>query len=636
MSGALKYEAFCLDPSETWMFAGNACGEIVTINIDSMFVEARIQAHCGIIQAIASHPTLPYVAALSTDRTVSLWGRREGELTFLNLIPLRSIRPSNDPSPVPFVHSTSQALGFHDSKPRLVTRSGNAGVVEVEFAEDGEYRICWCLRLHGTADLISARYVKDDNNILTGSIDGQFILSSEGQELRRWQIGKSGNVHWAEHLEGSTYLLASDMRAVARIDVSGKEPTIVGEPFTRDDLEHVTFNCVSKRAFVASFDRLIYEIDTQTCMPTGIVYRPPFKCRWVKTLRRSPSILLVQCRNGGLYKVDLNTGKCISVIKETPGALWTAVNLPGGRIAIAGDGETLTLLSVTGVARLSRATRFSAEKCQLAQLSASYTKRMVLNEQSGCLVMGRTNGDVVVADLQPGLGSTSARVLRNVESPVRDLAIVPDGSGVFVACEDGSVKKIDLASGEILTTWKSAVGQPIWSIAHCPGRAVVAAAERGGNLVILDDVTLEVLFSDIRSGRPKRMKFVGTERLLYNRLDQIFSLDLTTCRETLLLDSQGNTIEDFIWDRDQRYLVAISYTQNITLCDFHSGEILSIVPDQIDYSKGLVWVKNTDEGPGYPLDFLTFGRSGSSHYFRIHDEKILAMGPVDAISVTDQ
>ena len=35
---------------------------------------------------------------------------------------------------------------------------------------------------------------------------------------------------------------------------------------------------------------------------------------------------------------------------------------------------------------------------------------------------------------------------------------------------------------------------------------------------------------------------------------------------------------------------------------------------------------------GYPLDFLTFGRSGTAHLFRIYDEKIHAMGPVPALA----
>lgn len=64
-----------------------------------------------------------------------------------------------------------------------------------------------------------------------------------------------GNIHWAEYVCGSTYLLASDLRFVARIDISREDSVLIGGQFTRDDLEHVTFNQSTHRALVGSFDR---------------------------------------------------------------------------------------------------------------------------------------------------------------------------------------------------------------------------------------------------------------------------------------------------------------------------------------------------------------------------------------------
>src|SRR6266571_5240293 len=103
MSSALKFESFCVDPSETWMFAGNACGQIWTVHIDSFTLATHVQAHVGIVQAIASHRLLPYIAALSTDRTVSLWLHDNGRLSPHCVIPLRTVIPTNDPEVVPFV-----------------------------------------------------------------------------------------------------------------------------------------------------------------------------------------------------------------------------------------------------------------------------------------------------------------------------------------------------------------------------------------------------------------------------------------------------------------------------------------------------------------------------------------------------
>jgi WD40 repeat protein len=196
-------------------FAGNISGQLSVIDIDELRILHETQAHAGGIQAVAAHPQLPYVAALATDRSVSVWSYdEEGSLRRVCSIPLRNIKPVNDEDEVPYVQSTSQALGFHDSRRRIVTRSGNAGLVELEFTKDGSYSIVNCARIHRDADLISVRFAKNSDLVLSGSIDGEFVLSERGQLIRRWDVGH--NVHWAEHLSDTTYLLASDRRCVAR------------------------------------------------------------------------------------------------------------------------------------------------------------------------------------------------------------------------------------------------------------------------------------------------------------------------------------------------------------------------------------------------------------------------------------
>jgi hypothetical protein len=624
-SAALKYESMCIDPTEKWLYAGNACGEVHSIDIDTFTIKNRVQANTGIVQAIMAHKRLPYVATLSTDRTVTVLRRENERLTPLVSIALRDIHPSNDTELIPPVQSTSQALGFHSRKPRLVTRSGNAGVTEVEFNHEGGYRVLWCVRLHADADLISARYVNNGDQILSGAIDGQFVLSEGGREIRRWQIGDGANVHWAEHLSKTTYLIASDIRYVARVDISGKAEPFIGPQFTKDDLEHVTYNKKSKRAFVATFDRRIYEIETTTCRPIRTAFEAPFKCRWVKTLERDPRILLVQCRNGGLYKANLDTGHCLAAIRQTPDALWTSVRLKNDTLMFAGEGNALTLLEPSGVEKLSRSTHYKMRRVRLNIDGNTYTKRMAIDSVCKKLILGRTNGDLVEVGLTRGRKHMQPRVIRNLGSAVRDITLEPDAPIVYAACEEGSVYRLHLDTGRDLAKWQSPVGQPIWSLAHNPTRAILAVAERDGSLFFLDDESLEAIGVGPAMGRPKRMKFESQDSLIYNHRDELYRLDLRNLFATRVVGPLGNTIEDFIWDEERRYLVMIGYTQNLTLCDYYTGEVLSSVPDQIDYSKGLAWA--TSKG-SYPLDFVTFGRSGTAHLFRIHDEKILALGPL--------
>ena len=135
-------------------------------------------------------------------------------------------------------------------------------------------------------------------------------------------------IHWFEHVSAGEYLVASDSCFVARLDIESSADPLVSAPFTRDDLEHVTYNPTSGRSFVSSFDRTIYEIDPKTCVVIGPVCHLPFKARWLASMTREPSTLVVQVRNGGLYKYNVETGACLGIIKETPEALWTEARIP--------------------------------------------------------------------------------------------------------------------------------------------------------------------------------------------------------------------------------------------------------------------------------------------------------------------
>lgn len=624
MINARKFESFCIDPTERWMFAGNVSGQIAVIDIDRFAIVNEVQAHAGVIHAMAAHPRLPYVAALSSDGCVSIWRfDGKGGLWPLCIALTRDVIPSNDTVYIPYVESMSQPLAFHDAERRLVTRSGNGGLLELAFDDAGGVRVLSCVRLHRDYDTLTARYVKDSDLVLSGSRDGEVVLSHQGTVLRSWQFGDAG-VHWAEHIAGATYLLADDRRFVVRLDISNEHDPVVGPVFTRDDLEHVTYNHTSGRAFVAGFDRNVYEIDPETCRPLGVVFPAPFKLRWVKTLEHAPSVMLVQCRNGGLYKVDVETGQCLAVIKETPDALWTAVATPEGEILIAGEGEFLLRIRVQSRDPISRSPIFRVERQPLDIRPGSYTKRMVRQPSTGYLILGRTNGDLIV-----GKG-TEFPCLANMGSAVRDVAVHPDKPEIFIACEDGHAYALDLESGKVLHAFLSPreLTLPIWCLAYNPERDLLAFAERGGSLWVVSARDFRPVLELPDCYRPKRMKWVDADILLLNQTDKLYRLDLRAGERSLLVEDVGNTIEDFIWDARQQYLVLIYYNCGIVLCDFWTGMKLSVVPDQMDYSKGLIWVDTGGDPSLYPWDFLTFGRSGQAHHFRIHDQKVLALGPV--------
>ena len=100
--------------------------------------------------------------------------------------------------------------------------------------------------------------------------------------------------------------------------------------------------------------------------------------------------------------------------------------------------------------------------------------------------------------------------------------------------------------------------------------------------------------------------------------DQLRALNLDDGTEQLLVDSIGNTIEDFIVCPEYDYLVFISYMRNIYLARLRSGEILCSIPDGVDYSKGLAWEapSSTVDHGGAP-QFVTYGRHGRLDRYRI-------------------
>jgi WD40 repeat protein len=629
MVNARRYECFCVDPRERWLFAGDLSGQIAVIDIDRFTVVRTIQAHAGTVRALAVHPRLPYLAALANDRCVSLWRLVEdGSLQALGSTSIRDVACTNDEGYVAPVLPHSVALGFHDTERRLVTRSGNGGVLELAFDDSGQVQLLSCVRLHGEWDLQMTRYVAGADQVLSAGRDGCVVLSERGRELRRWTFWDVV-AHWVEHVAGTTYLVASDAGRVARIDLAAAGEPLLGEKFARDDMEYVTYNQVSGRAFATSFDRNVYEIDPKRCTSKGVVYSPGYKCIWAKTLERSPATLIVHSRNGGLYKADLDTGRTLDLIKETPDALWSAVSVPGGEIVAVGEGAQLTRWRLEAVDPVARKPHFAVERTPLPMPETTYTKRLVRQPETGMLVMARTDGDIWSG--QDG----AFRRLTNLGAAVRDIAVAPRGRELFAVTEDGRALKLDLETGAILRTFQcpgEPFPRPAWALAYNPDRNLLAVADTGRNLRILSADDFSTV-AQLECDRVKRMRWSDPGTLLYGSGDEVRRYALHTGTAEPVANGLQNTVEDFIWDVRQQYLVVISYQTTIGLFDFWTGARLDVVRDQLDYSKGLSWVDTAVDPCLYPWDFFTWGRSGTAHLFRIHDERIVALGPLSAAPV---
>ena len=627
MQAARKFDAFCLDPTERAIFVGDFAGRIMRVEVDSFEIKQTVQAHAGTVTAVAASPTLPYLVSCAIDQTIAIFRYdKNWNLTLLAQGAIRGLLPDGEEpekgDTLPY--SQSQCLGFHRTERRIVMRGSTSGVAEADFDDAGGIKIRGCYRLHDHFDPIFACYVGETNRIISTDVAGNIVLSENGVQLRSWQVGGL-TVHWLDHVEGNEYLLSSDARLVARLDIEKDDLVSIGSAFARDDLEQVSYNKASKKAYVSSFDRNIYEVDPITCEKVGVTYRAPYKCRWLKSSNREPSVMFVNCRDGSFHKVNAVTGKCIAALRMTPPALWTGLALEDGSLLFAGEGDRLLRMQPDGVDDYTLARRYRSQAIRMPVADTGYTKRMVRQESTGRMVLGHTSGCIYIQD------GEKTEVLCELSSAIRDLAVWEDSSDLFVACEDGRLMKVDLDSGVVRATFTSATDLPIWALACNPQKGVVAACERWGKVIMLAADDLSVIRDNFEAGRAKRAKWTDEDHLWWSNGAGLHQITLSTGVQEQIIENQGNTVEDFVWDPGGNYLLLVVYTGVLALYDFRSLGRLGEIRDQIDYSKGVMWIPSDERVGSYPLDFVTFGRSGTAHGFRVHNDSLVALGPMEGL-----
>lgn len=614
-----KIESFCINSDESLIYGGNNSGEILIIDVDSFEIKGRYQANYGTIVSITIHPLLPYIATLGYDRMITIWEIKSHEsIIQIARFSTRNLEVWNDFLPIVDGRGGGHPLAFHPTEKRLATKSARSALLELSF-ENNIINILHCTRIHFSQELVSVYYHNEDQ-IISGA-PGSIIISENKTIINSWSLEEL-NIHCFEPIGENTYLIASDDRRVYKLNVADNTPILIGPRITLDDLEQVTYNKTSNRAYIAGFDRNVYEINIEDCTSKGIAFAAPFKMRWIKSLQKNPDQIILQCRNGALYKVNLPEQKIISTIKETPLALWTSDFLSNGDIVIAGDSGSIYGLkktsTVDGQSRIP-SFQFSAINSNLGL--DSYTKRLIVDNEDN-IYIGRTNGHLFV------LNSNGLTKLNSLGSAIRDLAYSASSDLIFAALESGTVSVLSKATGEVVSKYHSDNNLPVWSLAFNEKRNILAFGEyEAGSIHLVNVTNGERLFSFPEATRPKRMKWIDDDTLLFNRFGDLLKIDCKKMIVSEIVTQLGNTIEDFVVDYENRYVVIIAYTKEITLCDLDTGQILDRCYGQCDYSKGISWVYNHDVSDRqYKLDFFIYGRSGECHFYRILDEAIFSLG----------
>ncbi len=621
-----KISAFTVDPREAWIYAGTIGGSLLTIPAEDFRVTGEARGHAGGIEAVAVHPTLPYLASLAIDATVCLWDARDPAAPRkIQTIPLRAIRSEGYEGVN--IAPLSCPVAFHPTERRLLTHNSDAAVAEIEF-DDTSWKPRWTAGLFLDPDGIAydvdfVRYLEGTDHVFASTFGGHLAVidpKNPGEPVVRWRYDKR-TLHCVTHVGGSEYLLASDTRRVIRFDATGKKEPEVGPPVVRDHLEQIAFNKTSGRVYAASFDRTVVEIDPKTLASKGVVLRTPFKLRWIHSFERDPSTMVVQCRNGALYRANLKEKRCTGVIKETPNALWTGVRTSPKDVVIAGEGNESLHLRVASVDPATQETKFEATWKAAPVDRGTYAKRLVRHEPTRALVEARIDGRVLVQK------DGATRELLRFPSALRDIAVSPEGFDLFAVTEDGRAHRVDLETGKVVATFSTGE-EPLWSLAYNHERRLLAVCERQGSLRVLDADTLEETAAVGDSWAPKRMKWLDADRLLVGRGAELYQLDVEAGDMRLVVPHVGNTIEDFGWSDDRRFFATCSYGRRVNVYDLASWLKLDSIDFDHDFPKGLVWLDPARAPGAHPYELLVFGRSGVAFAYRVHDERLYKLGPV--------
>jgi hypothetical protein len=608
-----KVHAFAVDAAEQRLFAGTLGGALLTVDVDSLAVRTSQWLHSGEIEAVACHPVLPYVATLAGDQSVALLERQGDELRLVHRLRLRDIAAENEYD-FDAGASFSQALAFHPRLPRLLTRNTSGALVELEF--DGRALVPrWCRGYfrtsEGARDLVYVRYLVGSEHAFATSRSGFVVVDPQrhADVLHAWNPDDQV-IHCAEHVEGHEYLLGSDSRRVYRVDLTGAAPPKTGPRIACDSVERIVRCRADGRAFLTGFDGCVREFDPLTLEAKGVLVRLPYQCRWLAALERQPGTLLVQCRNGAIYRLDVSARRVSACLRSAPQALF-AGTLRGDEAWIGSEG---------GLRRL-HVGNLASRRVDLN--GAGAVRALCLLAGPDEILAAGASGDVLALG-----GDGTARRVASLGAPVRDL-VAGEGSTAYAVCEDGSAHRVDAGSG-VLASFHAPEAEPLWSAAWNPQRRLLAVGGREGGHYLLGGDDLAHRATLRGDGAARRLRWFDSDRLLVVRRTTLNAVHIDDGSVETLVQSQAATIEDYAFSHDRRYLAVCNYYRNLRLVHVGTRTLAHEAPVDVDFPSGLLWLPPHAGSSAYPYVLLVFGRSGCVHRFQVHDDRLVNLGVVSA------
>ncbi|SFL22815.1 WD40 repeat [Pseudovibrio ascidiaceicola] len=590
--------SFAYDGQAKMLFAGTRYGKILILN-EQLDVQGEFAAHDGMIDGISICPARKLIAAMGGGREIFL-GSYDDQNSISQIF-RKNIRLEGIDDVEP-IHSTSQAVDLHPTEAKLITRTGNSSIVELDFQGN--------VLSSGRAsfyDIITTKYSSCGSYALFGTNNGCIGVYANGHVETFVSPHKIVETfHWFEEVGPDEFIAACDQRFLVRVVVRKTDTFALdcefGELFTNDDLEHIT-RSKGGRLLASSFDRNVYEIDPANLNPIKVAFKAPFKTRWVKFSEADPSIAFVQVRDGSIIKFNCDTGERISEFKQTPPAVWSCCNHNDDVIACGEEGLVLRI----GLQSDGPVVVGTAQVLQKLSLDGGYFKRIELGKNSEALLGSTCGKGYLIKDNQ------KIKTF-DFSAAVRDISFSIKTSCFYVALEDGRV--LQLLNDKTIEIFRSS--EPIWSIAVSPTGEILAVGERGGSIYLLDTNSHQVVEKTLGK-LPKRMKWLSPDALLVTHrsaIDKVYREDGVWYHDVQFVDSEANTVEDFVVFGS--YVIFVNYANRIYLGDIVSGDVLDSCYYGAEHMKAI----NISKTGVVSI----MGRGGTIKNYIIHSEQILPVG----------
>lgn len=584
--------------SGEYILSGDKSGYLSLLRSNNLELVSTTRACSSTIQSISTNKQSGEFAALALDYTVIHGVVKDGNISINKKISGINYIKDDDYA---LQRSESQAVSLNPLNNYLAFRNPDVSCSIIDINDD--YKVISVIRFENDSDIVTVMWA-NEWHLLVGFVNGvvgRYDIRSEQAILVKLE-GINESIHWFEKIDNEKFILATDARCVVDLNPNTMEYRI-GDKFSRDDFEHISYDQQNKIAYATSFDRNIYQIDINTLTSIKVIYHASFKLRWLEVFyENNKPFLIAQVRNGSLLRIDPEAQNVTHTVKNTPPALWSYTKYNGDMLFFGEE----------GVFEQKEGIVYPSEK--YANVKNDYSEAYIKRAQSldDILAFGGTSGLLHIYikndnELKIDLGS-----------PVRDLCIKENGD-IYVVVESGQLIHCEAINNYYpVTVYTSPRNEPLWSLAYNKYFKFVAIGERYGKISILDTNTHKEIITT-SSKLPKRMKWIDDNRLITSssaNLDLIEYKDGEWHHYEDFYFGAYNTVEDFIVIDDNRVLLGINYDRYIQGWHVGTGEVLQRSYWGRDYAKGIMNLDDKDQ-------FIVYGRNAEVRKFNIHDNELL-------------